>query len=249
MKSIVAKNMLIAAGTLISAAAFATPGAHGPTGGLCSPDHDTSSNGVWDCVEWTGAGTMTGNDNHASEGGWFGPGGTSNANDTFVFRGDSALACPLASADCTLELRGQVRVNTETGNDLSIKVLDGSVSGSSFLCGSINISGFPWYAADTSEHDVFDNASYISSPGGGSEPNGVGIGNFGNIDLSALIYNISDGHVHDVEFSNGDPSVSDPSYFYFNSVIYEDGSAHSSQGCSVDGKLYIADGVDDINAY
>jgi len=72
----------------------------------------------------------------------------------------------------------------------------------------------------------------------------VGIGNLGNIDLSALIYNIVDGHVHDVEFSNGDPSVSDPSYFYFNSVIYG-----NSDDCSVSGKIYITDGVNDINVY
>lgn len=201
----------------------------------------------WDCVEWD-----TGNANNTG-GNYIGPGGTSTVggtgtpsdSDVFTFTGRSNLGCSIASAECDLTLYGQVKVS-DVADELGIKVTGYNLAGGG-LCDSIELRGFPWYAADVSEHDSFVAGSAITNSGTLVPYSGTATGNMGNIGIYAFfgLINITDGHVHNVTFnnvSNGD------SYFHFDSAVYVDGSSDNDSGCDVDGDLYTISG-EGLNAW
>ncbi len=195
----------------------------------------TTNTSGFDCMEWTDSGPWY----HTTQNDWFGPGGTSGAGDTFPFTGETSLRCGVG-LDCTLTLNGQARMNTETGDDFSIRVIDGSVTGG-ILCGLVDLNFDPyWYADDDSEETTWDDNSFISDPGTLAPYTGFATGSIGNINfaVSALGINISNGHMHNVQFHNN--GVGSPgSYFAFDGPIYNPG--HVESGCEISGDLYYND--------
>lgn len=224
MKSIT--MLLLASGTIaLSNGAFASWDAGPCSGGGTAP-----------CVEATdGSSTwhFNGDGSHADE--WH---GHPNSVDDLSFYGESFLDCPdLISPTCNLRLNGQVKKCLDSNNDwrILIKVTGGSVTSGDLACGGISLGGFDWFANHTGIHSGFaDDCDQGILYGGPLE------GNIGDIDITYLgfIPVATNAHVHSVDFVN-----SSPSYFDFNSVIYEPGEV--SSGCSVTGRLYI-DNLDNI---
>lgn len=236
MRKTIIKSALITAGALWGLSAYAGPAPHGPASGDCS-GHAPGVSNEWDCVEWTDTSNQWW---HATNSDWVGPSGDDTT--TFVFSGPSDLGCGIITADCTLTLNGQVRIDSP--GEMGIKVLSGNVTGGG-LCDSIDLGQFPWYAGSTSDH-TFNSSSYIPPQTTISYRAGYAEGNLGNIDLGLpIIPDIDDGHVHDIRFVN---DGTNPSYFAFDSVIFTGGSADNNSGCSVVGNLEVTN-VSDINAH
>ncbi|WP_262462817.1 hypothetical protein [Alloalcanivorax balearicus] len=179
--------------------------------------------GTAPCIEWndnnlTGPKHFngTGSDNNV----WH---GHPNGGD-FSFAGTTVLSCPgLPSIECTLTLEGEVKKFND-GQDwrVGIRVNNSTITGG-LLCGVVSVGGFPWYADETSEDDVFDEDSGIVWPGSL-------IGNFGNIDVSVFGGAVaSNTHIHDVTYNNTDT-------FSFNGNLFENGTEVDT-GCSVVGDL------------
>ncbi|WP_416390847.1 hypothetical protein NR756_13200 [Alloalcanivorax xenomutans] len=186
-------------------------------------DCSNSPSGPAPCIEWSnGTDTYHFNGDGGHEDDWHGhPSG-----GDFVFQGNTVLNCPLTpELDCTLTLDGQVKKFEVDGQwHIGIRVNDSEVSGG-LLCGAVDVGGFPWYLGPTNEHDVFDENSGISWPASL-------IGNFGNIDVTALTIPVATNtHIHDVTYDNVNT-------FSFDGNLYENGTEVDT-GCSVVGDLQL----------
>jgi hypothetical protein len=243
MKSIAKKLVLLSVFGISSMAfnAFADAGPHGAVADPCLPEHPNTAN-QWDCVEWTttpGGSTWM----HATEAEWFGPDGTDST--TFSFSGDNVvLTCGTAEVSCTLTLEGHARINTEVGNDFSIRVVDGDVEGG-FLCGFVDLNFDPYWYFDVNNHSgPWTDNSYVANQGTLAPYTGSTVASVGNIDLAVSLLGISvtDGHIDDVVFENG--GAGNPSSFTFNGSIDE--SDGTPTGCTISGGVV---SYDDINAW
>ena len=171
-----------------------------------------------------------------NDGEWFGvPGsGGTFGNTSFEYSGQTDLSCPLASPTCELTLYGKLaRFQQPDGSwTVNVEVNDADVSGGG-LCGLISVSGFPWYAAPTSDHENFSPTGGVSYPFSGGDL----VGNFGGgpgtdgIEVTATLLGtlVSSAHVHNVTYDNA------TSTFQFDSDMYEDDDTNT--GCSVVGDL------------
>lgn len=157
-----------------------------------------------------------------------------------TFTGDTVLTCPgYPELDCTLTLDGQVKkFEDANGWNVGIKVTDGSISGG-LLCGSVDVSGFPWFAGTLNTHDNFGETTGIAWPGplegniGGSPDSG---GIIVSLFSSAIV---SDSHIHNVTYNNVDT-------FSFTENLYENGTDDDT-GCSVVGDLELQPSADTLS--
>lgn len=158
---------------------------------------------------------------------------------TYTFSGQTTLSQSGIQINCTLSLTGDARY--VSSNEVEISVTSGTVQGGG-LCGSVSLSGFPW---------EFVGQSGLPSPDGGVTGSGVAgadspadtdalnlvYGQVNGVTVSTLLGSCS-GSVQ-VDFRNGDSSVSDPSVFHFSGPI-------GSSACTVDGEL---SATTDVNAW
>ncbi|MCC4310640.1 hypothetical protein LL252_18915 [Alcanivorax marinus] len=180
----------------------------------CAGTSTTATDGTWECVEYQDGTSST--YNAAPTGVWFGPGGTDSNSDTFTFTGNSTLNYSFITATCGLTLEGHVRKNSD--NSISIRVVDGDVSGTG-TCASIGVGGFPWYASDSTSFSDSSSVDGAGTPGDVHPPaTGVTSANIGQIEVSIFGSTVCTGYMPDVEFGNGNP-VTNSSYFDFDNDI------------------------------
>ena len=204
--------------------------------GVATADWDTGAcpgGGSAPCIETVINGNtyhFNGTGGHA--GIWHGRPAAEGGGD-FVFEGDSVeLNCAL-DLNCTLALSGQVQKCQDSNGEwrIGVKVTDANVS-NGFLCGVVNVGGFPWYAKDANiaSHCPFEDDCDSFIPYDPSATNYTG--NFGAINVSALGINlVNNEHVHGVVFT---PGVG--ANFSFASDFY---NCDEEGDCSIDGVLTV----------
>ncbi|MEP2588088.1 MULTISPECIES: hypothetical protein [Gammaproteobacteria] len=153
-----------------------------------------------------------------------------NGTAPFTFEGTSNLSqYGIPVNGCLLTLTGDVTILGS--GDLEVEVTSGSVtaqSGSSSLCGSVTLSGFPWVATVPASDSQADADALDDVQGTFTGVSVYGLGSCGG-----------DGTV-DAVFNNNGATVSNsnPSYFQFNDSI---------GNCTIDGTVYVVD--EDVDAY
>lgn len=219
------------------------PPSGGPAPCIEAIDYNGSTNpNDWDYYHFNGDGS------HAGD--WHGM-PTNNALD-LQFTGTSVLNCGLLGAECELTLGGKVKKCQDSNGDwrVGIQVNGYNIEGDG-LCGDITLHNFPWYSKDAAitphcpfgddceNFNVYDpNAtSYFATVGGDDIPPP------GNDGIEVQVFGIpvvTDGHVHNVEFTPGCPAS-----FDFDSEFFD--CDEEGLGCSVDGLLVSE--IDCLNIY
>ncbi|MEP2591652.1 hypothetical protein [Marinobacter alexandrii] len=151
----------------------------------------------------------------------------------FVFEGDDVdLECAL-NLSCSVALSGQIKKCQDSSGEwrIGVQVNSATLSDGTF-CGSINVSGFPWYSKDPTitGHCPFEDDCDSFIP---YDPDATSYaGNFGPVSVAALGAALVDGeHIHDVVFTPGvGANIS------FASDLYD---CNESQDCSMNGVLTI----------
>ena len=141
---------------------------------------------------------------------------------TYTFSGQTELSASGITPTCNLSLTGDVTYDP-AGDLIEIVVTGGSVTAGSFTCYFIDLAAFPWTAyADST-------ATSRGIPGSQSPAAAAALdpvpGEFRGVVVELSGTPICSGPVQ-AEFQNGTSSVSDDSFFTFNSSI-------GSSGCSV----------------
>ncbi|QJX01883.1 hypothetical protein HML84_05590 [Alcanivorax sp. IO_7] len=117
---------------------------------------------------------------------------------------------------------------------IGFKVTDASVSGG-LLCSLADLSGMPWYLADSSTHDNFGNDDGVVWPGPIQ-------GNIGTLEVllagSSVASNI---HAHGVSYDNVDT-------FSLTGDLYNNGT-DTAQGCSLSGDLTLDSPVNYLTVF
>ncbi|MFT0139416.1 hypothetical protein ACEK07_32660 [Alcanivoracaceae bacterium MT1] len=166
----------------------------------------------------------------------------------FTFSGSTVLTCGSNVVDCTLSLEGKARIEMDGSTPkVGIEVSNGSVTGG-FLCGFVNVGGFPWYIDENNEHGPYSNAASVGIPyNAGSTPPINFIGSIGTIDVSVplLGINVTDGHMHDVTYNNSDTfsfgtGSLDPNIYDQN---------ENATGCTVSGDLQLQPSGDTLTIF
>jgi hypothetical protein len=160
----------------------------------------------------------------------------------YSFEGRTLLTAPIGQAECLLELTGSV--DQDLANDIvTIEVTGYNITPIDALCGSITLHGFPWHAYANSSATT-PGIPGSQSPGDTNALNPVS-GEFRGIDVRIFGFPTCSGEVA-ASFQNGPAggSVSDPSFFTFNSPI-------GSSGCSVTtlDPTGLDSGTSDVNAW
>ena len=187
-----------------------------PSGPAPCIESNTASDGVWH---------FNGSGGHADE--WHG----APSGGDIIFSGNANLACSGLNIECDLALIGQIKKCQNLNGDwhVGIRATSFNLSGG-LICGTISLSGFPWYSKDSSitPHCPFEDVcedfnTYI--PGASSYTF-----NIGSIDIGVLgIPRVTDGHLHGVLFSN-------PGILSFNSGFFD--CSENSLNCDVVGEAY-----------
>ncbi|MCE7508414.1 hypothetical protein [Alloalcanivorax xenomutans] len=218
---------------MLSALGAASFGLTQAASASCATDTDS----VWECAQYQNGSTSY---NNGPTGVWFGPSGDDTTE--FTFSGTSTLNYGSIEATCTLSLDGQMLYD-DVGNGIGVKVVSGSVVGGG-LCSSIGVSGFPWYASDTTTFNTSSRFSGANSADIYPNNSDYAEGNVGNITVTLFGSPICTGYMPDVRFRNnsadGQP-VSEPSRFIFNNTI-------AGTSCGVSGEL-TSQNLYDVNVW
>lgn len=144
----------------------------------------------------------------------------------YTFSGTAHLTQGSISADCTLTLMGNVK-NTTNPAGVYLDITGGQVTGSSFVCGQINLSGFTAGRSGTPASpgawEAFKSDSAIQSDLNANALGPIAL-NVQGVTVSTFV-GMCQGAVQ-ANFFNGQKSVSDPSFFTFNTDI-------GSSNCSI----------------
>ncbi|MBF5057707.1 hypothetical protein Y5W_03001 [Alcanivorax sp. 521-1] len=156
--------------------------------------------------------------------------------DDFSFSGSGTIQCPSQTLDCSVNLDAQVKKFQDDQDvwRIGFKVTDASVSGG-LLCSLADLSGMPWYLADSSTHDNFGNDDGVVWPGPIQ-------GNIGTLEVllagSSVASNI---HAHGVSYDNVDT-------FSLTGDLYNNGT-DTAQGCSLSGDLTLDSPVNYLTVF
>lgn len=148
------------------------------------------------------------------------------------FSGSTTLGCDGLDLNCTLTLSGEVKKCQDSDGNwrIGVRVNNSTVEPGDALCDVVSLGGFPWYSRDDSivPHCPFEDDCDTFIP---YDPNAsTYTANFGEIDINVLFPRVTDGHVHGVVFTPGNPAT-----FSFNSDFFN--CDEEDQGCSVNGTL------------
>ena len=137
----------------------------------------------------------------------------------YTFSGTTHLNQGSLNATCTLTLMGNV-TNTTNPEGIYLDITGGQVTGSSFLCGQINLSGFTAAQSGTpaapGAWEAFKSDSDVQS-----DLNANALGPIA-LDVQAVtvstLFGTCQGAVT-ANFLNGQSALGDPSYFTFDTDI------------------------------
>ncbi len=192
---------------------------------------------------------FNGDGGHA--GSWHGLPAAEGGGD-FDFSGSSVeLGCPGINPICDIVLNGQVKKCEDSDGNwrLGVRVTGGNFSGS-FWCNYQDLSGFPWYLADSSNHSHPGQCPFTDDcdnflPYDPSASNYVG--HFGEVTISSFLgILIGTEHLHDVVFTANNQGAAPTANINLTDKVFTD--CNGDGDCSIDGILYL-DNAAELNIY